>query len=34
MYGMTPAEVNKLNNWSYDAEQLFDTGSVAFIIKQ
>ncbi len=34
MYGMTPAEVNKLNNWSYDSEQLFDTGSVAFIIKK
>jgi len=32
-YGMTTAEVNKLNGWSYDENEIFDTGSVAFVIK-
>jgi|GEM_PF-6246896 len=32
-YNMTPAEVNKLNGWTYDEREIFDTGSTIFVIK-
>ena len=33
-YNMSTDEVNKLNGWNYPTDTVFDTGSVAFIIKK